>query len=171
MDVVELALALIFAVYVYRKIKARIIKKVKADAERDKKLDEAIAAVAKYPEYRQQSIDIQHSLQSQISTLHDAQEEQRQMLETMSDGINKRERNRLRERILQNFRYYTSKEHNPGLAWTRMECDAFWETFGDYEDLNGDGYVHTVVQPAMNELRIIEMDDLDEIAWLMGQRK
>ena len=178
LDVVELILAVVFIAFVYHKIKKFFTEKLqdeekrkKEGAERDKKLDEVVDAVAQYPKYRQQSLDIQQKLQSQITALNDAQAEQREMIRTMDDGIRKRERNRLRERILQNYRYYTSAEHNPAQAWTRMESDAFWESFGDYEDLNGDGYVHSVVQPAMNELLVVEMDDLSEIARVMAQRK
>lgn len=178
LDVAELLLAIGFAVFCYKKIKKFFKDKAKEEEakeqenkERDKKLDEAVAAVAQYPKYRQQSLDIQQKLQSQIAALNDAQAEQREMIQAMDDGIKKRERNRLRERILQNYRYYTSKEHNPARAWTRMESDAFWESFGDYEDLNGDGYVHSVVQPAMNELLVVEMEDLNEIARIMAMRK
>ena len=35
-----------------------------------------------------------------------------------------------------------------------MEAEAFRELFGDYERAGGDGYMHSVVQPAMNRLRI-----------------
>ena len=68
----------------------------------------------------------------------------------------KRERNRLRDELLKNYRYYTNPKTNPNQTWTRMESEAFWELFKDYEDLNGNGYVHTVVQPAMNLLTIID---------------
>ena len=37
-----------------------------------------------------------------------------------------------------------------------MESEAFWELFRDYEDVNGDGHMHTVVQPAMNLLKVID---------------
>ena len=37
-----------------------------------------------------------------------------------------------------------------------MEAEAFWGLFRDYEEAGGDGYMHTVVQPAMEKLRIRE---------------
>lgn len=37
-----------------------------------------------------------------------------------------------------------------------MEAEAFWELFRDYEDLGGDGYMHTEVQPAMERLVVTE---------------
>ena len=38
-----------------------------------------------------------------------------------------------------------------------MEAESYWALFGDYEDLGGDGYMHTVVQPEMNKLDVIDM--------------
>lgn len=35
-----------------------------------------------------------------------------------------------------------------------MEAEAFWELFHDYEADGGDGYMHSVVQPTMEELFI-----------------
>ena len=52
-----------------------------------------------------------------------------------------------------------------------MESDAFWEMFGDYEELGGDGYMHTVVEPTMRQLIIVDMTDTAEISHLMSSRK
>lgn len=38
-----------------------------------------------------------------------------------------------------------------------MEAEAFWELFSDYEEAGGNGYMHTVVQPAMNRLTVIDL--------------
>ena len=51
-----------------------------------------------------------------------------------------------------------------------MESESFWELFKDYEEMDGDGYVHTDVQPAMNQLEIIEMYDKDRVVELMHSR-
>ena len=88
----------------------------------------------------------------------------------MEKDTKRRERNKLRDRLLQNFRYFTSKEKNPLQAWTRMEAEAFWELFKDYEDVDGDGYVHSEVQPAMNLLEVIEMEDTEKVTQLMKSR-
>ena len=125
----------------------------------------------KYPEYRQQSIKIQEKLESEIQELRKAQDEHTCRLLQMEENSQRRERNKLRDRLLQNYRYYTSKEHNPCQEWTRMESETFWECFADYENMNGNGYMHSVVQPEMNLLGIIEMDDASGIAELMHSRK
>ena len=41
-----------------------------------------------------------------------------------------------------------------------MEAEAFWELFGEYEDRGGNSYMHSVVQPAMNKLTVLEMDEV-----------
>ena len=38
-----------------------------------------------------------------------------------------------------------------------MESEAFWDLFKEYEEADGDGYMHTEVQPAMNLLTVLEM--------------
>ena len=44
-----------------------------------------------------------------------------------------------------------------------MESDAFWKTFGDYEDAGGDGHMHSEVQPAMRRLEIIPMHEIEAV--------
>lgn len=39
--------------------------------------------------------------------------------------------------------------------WSKLEKDAFWELFEDYESRGGDGYMHSVVEPVMRELKDI----------------
>ena len=40
--------------------------------------------------------------------------------------------------------------------WTRLESDTFWRIFRDYERRGGNGYMHSVIQPAMESLEITE---------------
>lgn len=40
--------------------------------------------------------------------------------------------------------------------WSRLEKDAFWELFEDYESRGGNGYIHSIVEPVMRELREID---------------
>ena len=168
---ITVALAAVFLGMTYKKIRDYLIKKYEAEKEKDKELKEALEAVRKYPEYRQQSIRIQEKLESEIQELRKAQDEHTCRLLQMEENAQRRERNKLRDRLLQNYRYYTSKEHNPRQEWTRMESETFWECFADYENMNGNGYMHSVVQPEMNLLGIIEMDDASGIAELMHSRK
>ena len=38
-----------------------------------------------------------------------------------------------------------------------MEAHAFWAMFRDYEELGGNDYVHKIVQPAMNKLKVVPL--------------
>lgn len=75
------------------------------------------------------------------------------------DHLEKREKNALRAKILTDYRIFTNKEKNPQLAWSDMEHHSFFELIRDYEDLDGNDYIHSEVIPAMNKLEVIPMDD------------
>jgi len=47
-------------------------------------------------------------------------------------------------------RYY-NKYKDAG-RWSRLEKDAFWDLFDDYEKRGGNGFIHSIVEPAMREL-------------------
>ena len=168
--IVSFVLVILFGWKIYQQIKKffdnkkeLLIKKHEAEKEKDKKLNIALEAVNKYPEYREQSRKIQQAFRQEIDELKSSQQilaaSQQEMcasLRDMRDKQERRERNKLRDKLLQNYRHYTDKEKNPTQSWTQMESEAFWELFRDYEDMNGDGYMHTVVQPAMNLLKVID---------------
>lgn len=169
-NVVQIILAVAFLIYVGKKIRDYLIKRYEAEQRKDEQLHEALESVRKYPEYRKQSIAVQQKLEGEIQSIRKSQEESVKRLDEMEKDTKRRERNKLRDRLLQNFRYFTSKEKNPLQAWTRMEAEAFWELFKDYEDVDGDGYVHSEVQPAMNLLEVIEMEDTEKVTQLMKSR-
>lgn len=153
---VEVVLAIAFAIGIYKKVKDYLIKKHDAEMAKNAELQEALTAVRKYPEWHQQSLDIQKMFKAEIQELRDIHQETSDRLIKMEADNKRRERNKLRDRLLQNFRYYTNLETNPSQTWTRMESEAFWELFKDYEDADGNGYVHTEVLPAMQKLRVID---------------
>ena len=66
-NVITVALAAVFLGMTYKKIRDYLIKKYEAEKEKDKELKEALEAVRKYPEYRQQSIKIQEKLEKEWS--------------------------------------------------------------------------------------------------------
>ena len=141
------------------------------EIERDKNIKIALDEVAKYPQYRAQSIAIQKQLTDQINNIKEIQVKQGERLDEIQTSIQKREKNKLQDRILQNYKYYISKEKNPMQAWTEMEATAFWGLFEEYEDAGGNGFLHSTVQPAMKMLTIIKMDDIESITQLMQSRK
>lgn len=162
-SLVAIILAIVFLCLIYKKVKEQIIKSHEVTEKREKQIDEALAAVKRYPEYRQQSINIQKKLEDQIQELKKSQELLRQTQEftiakltEIEKDTKERERNKLGDKLIQNYRYYTNKQTNPEGTWTRMESEAFWGLFKEYEKAGGDGFMHSEVQPAMEKLIIIE---------------
>lgn len=156
--------AIVFIVLAYVKFRNYLIKKHEMEQAKEADLKEALAATRKYPEYRQQSIKIQELLEDEIQELRTMQQETMKRLDKIEEQNRRieeenkrRECNKLRDLLLQNYRYYTNEEANPSRSWTRMESEAFWELFRDYENAGGDGYMHTVVQPEMERLLIVEV--------------
>ena len=170
---IELAVVIAFMAKIYKKVKGYIDErkadwlkeertkeaKEKAEQERDRKLDAALAAIDKYPEYRAQSIRVQKELEQKIGELKKSQDANTKKLHQMEETQMRESRNRLRDTLLERYRYYTDASRNPSRSWTSMESEAFWELFGDYERAGGDGYMHTEVQPAMNRLHVVDRRD------------
>lgn len=144
-------------VYVYKKVQQYFVQTHEEQKKRDEQLQEALNATRKYPEYRQQSLDIQKRLEQDISSLKTTQEENLKRLIQIEETTKRRERNKIRDTLLRSYRYYTNPQTNPSQTWTRMESEAFWDLFKEYEEADGDGYMHTEVQPAMNLLTVLEM--------------
>ena len=163
-QVVTVVLAFVFMFFIYKQVKKYFDEKIKAQNERaqaekkrDADIQEALVAVRKYPEYRQQSIKIQELLEGEIQELRVMTQEDKERLARMEEQDRRSECNKLRDLLLKYYRQYANKEINPKQSWTRMEAEAFWELFRDYEDLGGNGYMHTVVQPEMERLIVVEM--------------
>lgn len=169
-NLVVIILALFFCWHGYKQFtkflenkKNLAIQKHEAEKEKDRQLKTALAEVSKYPEYREQSRKIQQEFRKEIDSLKEEQgilsDTQKEICQTLIDmkaTMDKRERNKIRDRLLQMYRYYTSEKTNPSHTITSMENEAFWELFGDYEEAGGDGYMHTIVQPEMNKLDIVD---------------
>lgn len=156
---------------------------------RDQKLAALEAAVASLPGYRAQSLQIQQQLQNADTTilatcqqiqasvidnqniLNNRMAELSATLSTRLDRLEKRERNKLRDKILEEYRLFTDLAKNPQQAWSEMEQHAFFELVKDYESLGGNDYVHSTVIPAMNELNVVLMSDKITLTELMHSRK
>lgn len=133
---------------------------------RDQKIATLEAAVASLPGYRAQSLQIQQQLQAADTTiLATCQQiqagvaENQRILNARLDKLERREKNALREKLLDEYRLMTSDKLNPSKCWSEMEHHAFFELVRDYEDLGGNDYVHSIVIPEVNELMVIPMSD------------
>lgn len=130
-----------------------------------------------YPEYRQQSLQIQSQLREAdigilevCTAIKEDVLANRKLLDERLKSLERREKNALREKIIGLYRTFTDKTLNPNQAWTDMEHHSFFELVKDYESLGGNDYVHKVILPAMNQLNIIYMDDLDAVKELYESR-
>lgn len=148
------------------------------NCDRDTKIAKLETAVNALPGYRAQSIQIQQQLQSTdkeilaaCEAIKESVKEHQDVLNVRLDRLEKREKNVIRAKLLDEYRLFTDETKNPMLAWSEMEHHAFFELVRDYEELNGNDYVHSTVIPAMNELTVILMSDKQALLELMHSRK
>lgn len=107
--------------------------------------------------YRQQSLNKQANIDKQFSELVEKIEMLTEMLNVQHEEQTRMKRNELREKLLNSYRHYTSLEQNPEQVWNEMEAEAFWHLFSDYEQLNGNGFMHSTVKPAMQQLTVTKI--------------
>ncbi len=175
---VEIIIAVVGIYIAYKKLKDKIIGSYKERKQQQDDIDEALTGVRNMPKYREQSIAIQTELKhadekilETCNKIQDGVNENQRILNERLDRLEDRERNALRAKILDMHRLFTSKKMNPMQAWTEMERDAFNDLIVDYESLNGNGHVHTVVIPEMNQLKVIPMWDTKAVAELFHSRE
>lgn len=99
----------------------------------------------------------------QISTQHDKMIEND--LEKLSDTVDrivitleemqKKDNDSKLKRLKDSLVRYYNKYKDIG-EWSKLEKDAFWDLFDDYEQRGGDGFVHSIIEPVMRELREID---------------
>ncbi len=152
-------------------------RQAEEDRIRDQKIATLEVAVASLPGYREQSLQIQQQLQAADTTiLATCQQiqagvtESHRVLNARLDKLEKREKNALREKILREYRLMCSDTLNEMRAWSEMEAHAFFALVRDYEELGGNDYVHSVVLPAVNELEVIPMTDVERLAEMFRRR-
>ena len=177
--------------FIFNKV-AGIPKELKKQREADRKhvanleeniekIEERISiveeAVSHYPEYRAQSLKIQNQLEQKDNHLLEVCDSIKSAVIANGERIDKRlgdlenrEKNALRAKILDEYRLYTDERKNPMKAWSEMEHHSFFKLVEDYESLGGNDYVHKTIIPAMNELDVISMSELDKLKELYHSR-
>ena len=146
--------------------------------KRDRRLEKLEEIVDNLPKYRAQSLRIQEELKGADVGILELCEEIRNdvvrnrtvVLEKL-ERLENREKNALRSKIIAEYRLYTDEYRNPMEAWSEMEAHSFWKLVEDYDALGGNDYVHGTVVPAMHELRVISMDNLDALTELYASRR
>ena len=159
-DIAQFLMAALFLYAVYKELKKfndNKIKEIEEEKLHKKNVEDAWAITQKYPQYHQESIDIRNNLKQEIQEIRDCFDAVIKRLDDIEKENKKRECSKLRDMLVQNYRYYTNEQHNPTHSWTRMESEAFWELFREYENAGGNGYMHTDVKPAMERLIVREI--------------
>ena len=158
--------------------KAREEQAKQDNIERDSKIAALEAAINALPGYKAQNLQVQTQLQSTdkeilatLSVIKENMLENRSVLNERLDRLERREKNTIRAKLLDEYRLFSDASKNPMLAWTEMEHHAFFKLVEDYEDLGGNDYVHSVVLPAMNALEVIPMSNKPALLQLMNSRK
>ena len=184
-------LASLLVTFIFNKV-AGIPKELKKQREADRKrianieetvekMEERLAkveeAVGHYPEYRAQSLQIQNQLEKTDNHILEVCDSIKSAVIANGERIDKRlgdlerrEKNALRAKILDEYRLYTDDRKNPMKAWSEMEHHSFFKLVEDYESLGGNDYVHGTIIPAMNELDVISMSDSDKLKELYQSR-
>ena len=184
-------LASLLVTFIFNKV-AGIPKDLKKQREADRKrianieetvekMEERLAkveeAVGHYPEYRAQSLQIQNQLEKTDNHILEVCDSIKSAVIANGERIDKRlgdlerrEKNALRAKILDEYRLYTDDRKNPMKAWSEMEHHSFFKLVEDYESLGGNDYVHKTIVPAMNELDVISMSDSDKLKELYQSR-
>ena len=184
-------LASLLVTFIFNKV-AGIPKDLKKQREADRKrianieetvekMEERLAkveeAVGHYPEYRAQSLQIQNQLEKTDNHILEVCDSIKSAVIANGERIDKRlgdlerrEKNALRAKILDEYRLYTDDRKNPMKAWSEMEHHSFFKLVEDYESLGGNDYVHKTIIPAMNELDVISMSESDKLKELYQSR-
>lgn len=169
--VIELALAAVFIWLAYKKLKDKIIGSYKEREQQKSDIKKALDGAEAVPTLKENLKSSENRIIDLCQTIQDGVTENQRILTDRLNRLENRERNDLRAKILDMHRLFTSKKRNPLQAWSEMERDAFNDLIADYEELNGNGHVHTVVIPEMNMLRVIPMNDLESLAELFHSRE
>lgn len=97
------------------------------------------------------TIDTVHELDAKYESISSRIDDICSKLEQIQETENRSKLKELKDKLVQYYNTYTPKG-----CWTALESDAFWDLFNEYEQRGGDGYIHTVVEPAMRSLKVID---------------
>ena len=100
---------------------------------------------------RQVSTQHDKMIKNDLAKLSDTVDSIVVTLAEMQKKENETELKRLKDSLV---RYY-NKYKDIG-EWAKLEKDAFWDLFDDYEQRGGDGFVHSIIEPVMRGLRDID---------------
>lgn len=129
-----------------------VLKQRKLDHELTLQNAQAIKELsAKHEEDTKQSIRHDEMIREDLKTLTNTVNTLADRFEKMQKKNNETKVKELKDTLIT----YYNKYRVIG-EWSKLEKDAFWELFEDYESRGGDGYIHSIVEPVMRELKEID---------------
>lgn len=105
----------------------------------------------KHEEDTKQSIQHDEIIRNELASLTIAVNNIADNLDDMKKKNNETKIKELKDTLIS----YYNKYRVTG-EWSKLEKDAFWELFEDYEKRGGNGYIHSIVEPVMRELKEID---------------
>lgn len=111
----------------------------------------------KQQEYRQQSLNKQTDIDNHFDILTEKIDTLTNLINLQYEETKKIKCNELRKKLLDSYRIHGTIENNPKQTWNMMEAETFWNLFADYEAYGGNGFMHTVVKPTMESLKVISI--------------
>ena len=105
----------------------------------------------KHEEDTKQSIKHDKIIKEELSTLTNTVNSIATNLEDMERKNNETKVKDLKDTLIN----YYNKYRVVG-EWSNLEKEAFWELFEDYEARGGNGFIHSIVEPVMRELKVVD---------------
>lgn len=107
--------------------------------------------------WRQRGIDVDQSIKHDERLKNDLQSVSNKIdilsgqITSMQSKIDETEMAKLKDTLVT---YY--KKYKDIGEWSKLEKDAFWDLFESYESHGGNGFMHSIVEPVMRELNVID---------------
>ena len=153
-----------------KRLKPAIVERDEAKKRTDNKIDMILSKIEKLEEENKEDAKRIGELQDAVKALSDGQKGLEDAQHRFEEEKRQRELNSLRDKILQNHRYYTG-DLNPLKKWTEIEKETFEALYKDYLALNGNGYIKNTVHPEMDQLGVVFLADSISMNELMESRK
>lgn len=107
--------------------------------------------------WKQRDIDVEQSIKHDERLKNDLQNVSNKIdtlsgqITSMQRKIDETEMAKLKDTIIT---YY--KKYKDIGEWSKLEKEAFWDLFESYESHGGNGFIHSIVEPVMRELNVID---------------
>lgn len=104
----------------------------------------------KHEEDVKQSIRHDKQITDDLSIVSGKMDALSQQISNMQLKMDETEMAKLKDSIVSYYRKYKDIGE-----WSQLESDAFWDLFKRYEVHGGNGFIHSVVEPVMREIKIV----------------